>query len=64
MPGQEPPVTKGASYCFLLGLAAFSALIILGGIVQRDWLRVAGWAVVGAACAWGIRRRHRQAGNL
>lgn len=62
MPEQEPPVTKGATYWVLLGLAAFSALIILGGIIQRDWLRVAGWAVVGAACVWGIRRLQRRAG--
>ncbi len=62
MPEQEPPVTKGATYWFMLGLAALSALIILGGIVQRDWLRVGGWAVVGAACVWRLRRLRRQAG--
>ncbi len=62
MPEQDPAATKGAWYWFLLGLAAFSALIILGGIVQRDWLRVAGWAVVGAACVWGLRRLRGQAG--
>ena len=55
-------MTKGATYWVLLGLAAFSALIILGGIIQRDWLRVAGWTVVGAACVWGIRRLQRRAG--
>ena len=59
---EQAPVTRGATYWFLLGLAALSVLIILGGIIQRDWLRVAGWAVVGAACVWGIRRRQRQAG--
>lgn len=57
----DGPKRRGATYWLVLGLAVLSALIILGGIVQQDWLRVAGWTVVGAACVWGIRRLRRDA---